>query len=107
MIEEFILNIEGTGLVKHLTFNMLLEWESKEDNDGKPTLEIERAFQPVEEAKPPRVVLQDGIVEWCQQTLEHDTYFRCLSLEAGEPTGGPELIFGSEADRACFVLKWL
>ncbi len=112
--EEFPLDISGTEVMKHMIFNMILEWESKEDNDGAPILDIV-VGSPEEHklAMPegPKIVLQDGIVEWCQKTLENKVYGRCtgfLDDQADDALGhGPQLIFGSEGDRSLFILKWL
>lgn len=111
--EEFSLDISGTGVMKHMTFNMILEWESKEGTDGAPILEtgtrIVTGSPEHKLAMPegPKIVLKDGIVEWCQKTLENNVYGRCTGFSDEVGNHGPELIFGSEADRACFVLKWL
>ena len=130
MTEEFILDIEGTGVIKHMTFNMLITWESKEtqekiddkkvpkfsgwtvddkevdinkisDEEKKTKLEFDS------EPSGPVIVLQDGVKDWCEATLQHSVWGRCKSLSSGEETGPPELIFGSEADKASFILRWL
>lgn len=107
MTEEFPLDIEGTGVIKHMTFNMVVTWDSPETQEKCDDKFVELLKIDSEKSKGPIIVLKDGIVEWCQQTLENSVYGRCKSLESGDSVGGPELIFGSEADRACFVLKWL
>ena len=106
MTEEFVLDIEGTGVIKHMTFNMVITWESTETEEKIDDQFVEALEY---DSKPggPVIVLQDGIKEWLEANMKHPVYGRCKSLEADETIGGPELLFGSEGDRAYFVLRWL
>ncbi len=122
MTEEFVLAIERTGVVKHITFSMVLTWETKEgviSSTKEETKEgvisstkegaISSTFETYDPKKDnrPTIILKDGIVEWMQENLENAVYGRCASFEKFGGFGGPELLFGSEADRSLFVLKWL
>ena len=112
MTEEFVLDIEGTGVVKHMTYNIVITWESDETQEKIEDVITAIKLKKTElkfddEYKGPIIVLKNGIKEWMEATLENTVYGRCKSLEAGDTIGGPELIFGSEADRASFILRWL
>lgn len=108
MTEEFVLSIEGSGIIKHIAFNMIITWETKEDEEGDKT--ISSIFEKYNSKKNnrPIIILKDGIVNWMQENLENTVYSRCTSLgRVDGGGGGPELLFGSEGDRSLFVLKWL
>ena len=126
MTKEFVLDIEGTGVLKHMTFNMTITWkneETEESEDVRNRLVIgkiddefitaikekEAELKPDDEYKGPVIILNDGIKEWCEATLEFPVYGRCKAWEdeVHDGPGGPELVFSSEGDRAAFILKWL
>lgn len=105
--EEFVLPIERTGLIKSINISMKLEWTTTNDDDnvikwGDTELET---FDPKKDNSP-KVVLQDGIVEWMVANLKMDVYARAMQL-SDKDGKGPELIFGCENDRASFIMRWL
>ena len=71
--------------------------------DAARTLDLFEAFKSRTNGLPRALVLQDGIKEWLSENLENPVYFSF----SFEEKIGPTLIFGSEADRASFVLKWM
>ncbi len=98
---DFILNVKGTGIIKHMTYSLVVTWiEDIKDDEF---------FSKFEEHDPEKgnestIVLKDGVIEWCQANLENSVRGRPIAPNSSD---GPQLIFGSEADRACFVLKWM
>lgn len=103
MEEEFPLDIELTGIIKHISLGIVVTWI---DSDCPQCDEDEKIQSSLEEDKNigQKIVLQDGIIEWMDQTLEKPVGFKFSFFNDDD---GPLLIFGSEGDRALFVLKWM
>lgn len=105
MTEElFVLNVKGTGIIKHMTYSMVLTWQDDEDNPKNDEFYSKFEAHDSEKGNESTIVLKDGITEWCYDNLENSIRGRPIGPN---PLDGPQLLFGSEADRACFVLKWM
>lgn len=101
--EEFPLRIEHTGVIKHITINLILDWEEKGEGE-KLSMDVGEKYDPDADDNRSKIVLKDGVVEWMIANLEKNVYIR--GLDHPGPSR-PELVFGTESDRASFVLKWL